>query len=277
MIEKEIQFRKKRELGEIISDSFTFIKQEFNPLLQLVITYVLPFLVLYGVVQVHFQKKIFATVDLSNQEALMANISHLYSNILLFSLFGVFVHALLIGAVYSYIEVYIKKGKGNFDLSEVKTNLFANGQLAISSGILYYVIAMFGLLLFIVPGFYFAIIFSLVAAIVIFEKKGIGNAFSNSWRLVRTQWWQTLLLILFGLVITWAVGLVLSATSLLINPDPVEAGTELPQSHWIIMGITTVVSSIFWILPYTFLAFQYFNLNERTKPTIHLNKDELVQ
>jgi hypothetical protein len=276
MIEKEIQFRKKRELGEIISDSFTFIKQEFKPLLQLITTYVLPFLVLYGVVQIYFQKKIFAAVDISNPETLMANIGPFYSNILLFSLFGVFVHALLIGAVYSYIEVYIKEGKGNFDLTEVKTNLFANGQLAIGSGILYYAIAMFGLLLFIFPGFYFAVIFSLVAAIVIFEKKGIGHAFSSSWKLVRTQWWQTLLLIIIGLAITWAVGIVLSTTSLLINSNPVEVGAEQPQSHWIIMGITTVVSSLFWVFPYTFLAFQYFNLNERVNPTIKIENDELA-
>lgn len=270
MIEKDIQFRKKRELGEIVSDSFTFIKQEFKPLTQIIITYALPFLVLYGIVQVYFQKKIFGGVDLSNPEALMENIGPFYSNILLFSLFGVFVHALLIGALYSYIEIYIKKGKGNFDLSEVKTNLFANGQLAIGSGIFYYLLAMFGLLLFIFPGFYFAVIFSLAVAIVIFEKKGIGHAFSNSWKLVRTQWWQTLLLILIGLVITWAVGIVLSTASALITPVPTELDTELPQSHWIIIGISTVVSSLFWVFLYTFLAFQYFNLTERLNPTIEI-------
>jgi hypothetical protein len=276
MIEKKIQFRKRRELGEIISDSFTFIKQEFKPLLQIIITYVLPFLVVYGVVQINIQKKIFASGDISTPEALIAHLEPYSSNLLLFSIFAVFVHALLIGAVYSYIEIYIEKGKGNFDLSEVKTNLFSNGQLAIGSGILYFIFAMFGLLLFVFPGLFFAVIFSLVAAVVIFEKKGIGHAFSNSWKLVRTQWWQTLLLIIIGLSITWAVGIVLSTTSLLINPNPAEVGAEQAQSHWIIMGITTVVSSLFWVFPYTFLAFQYFNLNERVNPTIKIEKDEFA-
>ncbi len=117
---------------------------------------------------------------------------------------------------------------------------------------------------------------NLILSFVIFEKKGIGHAFSISWKLVRTQWWQTLFLIIIGLAITWAVGIVLSTTSLLINPNPVEIGAEQPQSHWIIMGITTVISSLFWVFPYTFLAFQYFNLNERVNPTIKIENDELV-
>jgi hypothetical protein len=32
------------------------------------------------------------------------------------------------------------------------------------------------------------------------------------------------------------------------------------------MAISTIISSILWVIPYTFLAFQYFNIDERTKP-----------
>ena len=34
MVTKKIQFRKVREFGENISDTFSFIKQEFKPLLK---------------------------------------------------------------------------------------------------------------------------------------------------------------------------------------------------------------------------------------------------
>ncbi|NQU53672.1 MAG: hypothetical protein HQ522_14145 [Bacteroidetes bacterium] len=272
MIEKEIQFRKKRELGEIISDSFEFIKQEYKPLFRLIFTYVIPFLVLYAIVQINVQQKIVGTIDLTNQESLIKNIGPFYLNIFLFSLFGVFVHALLIGVLYSYIEIYIKKGKGKFDLSEIKLNLFANGQLAIGSSIIFYVIVIFGLFLFIVPGIYFSITFSLVVMSVLFEKKGLGNAFARSWYLVRKQWWQTFFLIFLGIIITWIAGFALSIPSLLIYPDTSSVGAmetaavELSQLHWVLMGITSVGSSLFWIVPFTFLAFQYFNLDERTKP-----------
>ena len=272
MIEKEIQFRKKRELGEIISDSFEFIKQEYKPVSKLVFRYVLPFLILYGIVQVFVQQKILGAVDFTDTESMMADIIPIYKNIFLFSLFGIFVQSLLIGAFYSYIEIYIKKGKGNFELSEITPHLFSNGLLALSAGIVVFVISMFGLALCIVPGIYFANTFSLVVMILIFEKKGLGNAMSRSWSLVNSQWWNTLLLNIVGIVIIWVISFILSLPATIMGVgvnilNPMEQGvTEQPQWFWVLMGITTVITSLFWIIPYTFLAMQYFNLDERAKP-----------
>ena len=272
MVEKEIEFRKKRELSEIISDSFLFIKQEYKPISKLIFTYVLPFLILYGIVQVYFQMKVLGNIDLSNPDSMMANIGPIYLNLFLFSLFGIFVQSLLIGAFYSYLEIYIKKGKGNFELSEITPLLFSNGLLALSASLVLFIVVIFGMFMFIVPGIYFANTFSLVVIIFMFEKKGLGNAFSRSWILVKSQWWNTFLLNIIGVVIIWAMSFVLSLPSLVIGVgtnvlNSVESGpVEQPQSYWILIGLTTIISSLFWIIPYTFLAMHYFNLDERTKP-----------
>lgn len=271
MTEKEIKFRKKRELGELISDSFDFLKQEYKPLAKLILTYVLPFLILYGIVQVYFQMKIIVNFDLSDPESLMEDIGPFYENFLLFSLFGIFVQSLLISTFYSYIEIYIKKGKGSFELSEITPHLFSNGLLALGAGIVWFVVSMFGVILCILPGIYFANTFSLVVFIVLFERKGLGNALSRSWSLVNTQWWATLLLSIVGIIIIWVISFILSLPSMILGvgmnvQNILESGTiEQPQWYWVLIGINTVISSLFWIIPYTFLAFQYFNLDERTK------------
>ena len=124
MVENEIQFRKKREIGDIFTDSFEFLKQEYKPISKLIGIYVLPFLLLYGLVQVYLQKNVISQFDFSNPDTLLENIGPMYLNIFLFSLFGLFVQSLFIAAYYSYIVVYIKKGKGNFDLSEITLHLF---------------------------------------------------------------------------------------------------------------------------------------------------------
>lgn len=272
MIEKKIEFNKRRELGEIISDSFEFIKQEHKPVFKLIITYVLPFLILYSIAQVYFQKNVLGGLDLSDPDSMMANIGPIYLNLFLYSLFGIFVQSLLISALYSYIEMYIKKGKGNFEITEISPNLFANGLLALAASIIWFIFSMFGLLMFIIPGFYFANTFSLLIFILVFEKKGIGDAMSKSWKLVNSQWWNTFLILIIGIVIIWLMGFVLSIPSLvfgvgrdLANPEKLIA-TDLPLWQWIMLGITSIISSVLWIIPYTFLAFQYFNLAERQKP-----------
>ena len=270
MAGKEIQFRKKREINEILIDAFEFLKQEFKPIVRLIGIYVFPFLLLYGLVQVYLQKNVISQFDFSNPDTLLENIGPIYLNMFLFSLFGLFVQSLLIAAYYSYIEVYIRKGKGNFDLSEITPHLFSNGLLAIGGSFLLFFLVMTGVILCFIPGIYFANTYSLIFFILIFEKQGIGKAFSRSSTLIKTQWWNTLLLNILGIIIIWTAGLIMSIPTMitgltknLFNPDlnPV----EYPQWYWALIVISTIVSSVLYIIPYTFLAFQYFNLDEETK------------
>jgi hypothetical protein len=270
MTEKEIQFRKKREISDIYRDTFEFIGHEYKPISKLVGIYVLPFLLLYGVVQVFLQKYVIYKIDLSDQEALLSMIGPVYLNIFLFSLFGLFVQALLIATYYSYIEAYVKKGKGNFDIYDITPHLFSNGLLAIGASLVIFISVIFGLFLCIVPGIYFANTFSLAIIILIFEKKGVGNALLRSAYLVKFQWWNTFLINVSGLILIWAASFIMSLpmvlTGLSVNIfDPVKTPMEFPDWYWIVIGLSTVVSSVLYIIPYTFLAFQYFNLDERTK------------
>lgn len=272
MAEKEIQFRKKRELGDIISDSFEFIKQERRPLLKLLFVYVVPFVVLYAIVQVLVQIKIMGSVDLTNPEDVLSKLGPIYFNLFLSMLFGLFVQSLLGGAFYSYIEIYVRKGKNNFDLNEITPLLFSNSLLALSANFVLFIIIMAGIVMCILPGLYFANTFSLVLMMVIFEKKGLGNALSRSWALVNSQWWNTFLINILGVLIIMAFGFVLSIPSMIAGVSTSffslkETGTlNYPDWYWVLMGISTVITSILYVIPYTFLAFQYFNLDEWTSP-----------
>ena len=270
MGEKEIQFRKKREINDIFTDSFEFIRQEFKPILKLVGIYVFPFLLLYGLVLVYLQKNVISQFDFSNPDSLLENIGPIYLNMFLFSLFGLFVQSLLIATYYSYIEVYIKKGKGNYTLSEITPHLFANGLLAIGASFVLFVLVMIGVVLCIIPGIYFANTYSLVFFILIFEKKGFGSAFSRSAMLIKTQWWNTLLINILGIIIIWTVGFIMSIpttitglTKNIFKPDL--APVEYPEWYWVFIAFSTIISSVLYIIPYTFLAFQYFNLDEQSK------------
>jgi hypothetical protein len=270
MTEKEIQFRKKREIGDIFTDTFGFLKQEYKPISKLIAVYVLPFLIMYGVVQVYLQKNVISKIDFTDSEALLANIGPVYLNVFLFSLFGLFVQSLLIATFYSYIEVYVKKGKGNFDFSEITPNLFSNGLLAIGASIVIFIVVIFGLILCIIPGIYFANTLSLAFIILLFEKKGVGNALMRSALLVKLDWWNTLMINIVGVILIWTASFIMSIPSIITGfsagiLSQSETPVEYPDWYWIMIGVSTVVSSVLWIIPYTFMAFQYFNLVERIK------------
>ncbi len=265
-----IQFEKERETGDIFADSFMFIKQEIKPISTLVGIYVLPFLVLYGIVQVYLQKNVISRFDFTNPETVLENIGPMYVNLLLFSLFGLFVQSLLIATYYSYIEVYVKKGKGNFELSEITPHLFSNGLLAIGASFVLFFLVLIGVILCIIPGIYFANTYSLVIFILIFEKKGIGMAFTRSASMINRQWWNTLLINIAGIIMIWTASMIMSIPTFItgVSKNILDQGLDpvvYPAWYWVLVAITTVVTSALYIIPYTFLAFHYFNLNERIK------------
>lgn len=272
MNDKELRFTKKRDIGEIITDSFEFIKQEHQPILKLFATYVLPFIILYGIVQGYLQKNVISKIDFSNAETLMANIGPVYLNIFLFSMFGLFVQSLLIATYYTYIDIYVKKGKGNFELSEITTHLFSNGLLALGAAFAMFLVVSFGLLMFLLPGIYFANTLSIIFIIYIFEKRGLANALVRSVILVNTQWWKTFFVNVIGIIMVWGGSFILSFPLFIAgipgNSSVLESTSEIvyPDWYWIFVVLSTIISAFFWIVPYTFLAMQYFNLAEHAKP-----------
>ncbi|HCE56730.1 MAG TPA: hypothetical protein DER09_02760 [Prolixibacteraceae bacterium] len=271
MTKTQIEFRKKREIGDVFTDSFKFLKLEIKPLTRLMGIYAFPFIILYGIVQVYIQKNILGNIDLSDMGNVMSNMGPLYLNIFLFSLFGLFIQALVIATFYTYIEAYVKKGKGNFELSDITPQLFNNGLLAIGASLAVYVMVLFGLILCIVPGIYFANTLSPAIIILLFERKGIAAALTRSAFLVNRQWWNTFLINIVGLIIIWTVSFVFSIPGMLAGfsislTNPVTTPLDYPNWYWVLSGISTIVSSVFYIIPYTLIAFQYFNLDEITKP-----------
>ena len=268
----EIQFRKKREIGDVFADSFLFLKQEIKPLSKLIALYVLPFVIIYAVFQVYMQKGFMSRIDVTNPEVIIANINPIYLNFLISSFFGLFVNSLLAGILYTYIDFYVKKGKGNFETHEVTESLFVNSLMVLGAMFALFVIVIFGIVLFIFPGIYFANTLSLALFIVLFERKGIGNALSRSLFLVNKQWWNTFLINLSGFLIIWVISVFITIPAMIAGfattLTSVQQGgiIEYPQWYWFLVGASTVVSTILCVIIYTFIAFQYFNINEQTKP-----------
>lgn len=278
MPEKEINFRKTRDTGEIISDSYHFLKREYQTIFRLISSYVLPFIILNAILQVHVQRNILSKVNIYDTEALMANFGPVYLNFFLASLFALFVQSLLIGAFYTYLEAYIKEGKDNFELSDITPRLFSNSLQALLANIVLFSLVMLGVILCILPGIYFANTFSILVFIFLFEKNSLGQSMQRSFRLVHVQWWNTFVLNITGVAIIYFAGLILSLPAVIFGngtpdavPDTETVTAGFSVSYWIWIGISSVITSLLWVVLYTFLAMQYFNLDERLKagfPTI---------
>lgn len=271
------EFRKKREAGEIIQDTVTFIRAEYKNLFRLLAVYVLPFLVMFAVTQVLLQMKITEAAGILSgleSERLLAELGSLYGNVLIIIFFSVFVQSLLIALVYTYIISYITRGRDSISGTEISASLFPNSLKALIAGITIAILSLIGLMFFILPGILIANSLSLAIFISIYEGKGLGYSLNRSWSLVKQQWWTTLSLNIVGLLVIWMVSITVTIPVVLydlltgVKSAVTPENLEIPQWRWWLSGLSIVISSMAAVIPVTFLAFQYFNLTEREKESM---------
>ncbi len=299
-----IQLKKKRELGEIISGTFSFIRKNIKPIFKVLIrTLFIPFILL--VVAVAFYSKVSAVADpfnfLGYDSFDIAEFLIAFSSL---AIAGILYNAILYGSISEYIKAY-NQTNGipdiNIVLKEVRINAiryiglaFANmvivilvfiilaipGILIISNtgnflGILFILIAF-------IPLIYLYVRFSLIFPAIVNKSSSIFESFITSGKLIKDEWWNTFFtLFVIGLLIG-VIGFVFQLPAAIYGAvkafTSVQEGT-LSDPSTLYDGITitlqTIGSAINYLL-YIILAvainFIYFNLNERKNQTGSLEK-----
>jgi hypothetical protein len=273
-MEEPIVFQEKRNVGEIIIDSFRFIGSEKGPLFKFTVLYALPFIIILSALQLVITSKLSASLQSLREmqpEMMLQELGGVYKDYFLILIFSVFVQSLFMAVVYSYIHAYLDRGKGNFSNSEITTAFFSNAYIILGTALLVTLISLIGVIFCILPGILLANSLSLSVFIAIYERKGIGYSISRSWKLVNLQWWGTFALNLIGILTMKGVEMVISIpatmgieSNTIINPG--ESFTQM-ASNWRVwvMIISSVISSLLGIIVFVFQVFQYFNLKELEK------------
>jgi hypothetical protein len=270
-------FMQKREPGDIINATLVFLRSEYKPLLKLTAIYVLPFMVLFAATQVFLQIKLTEAAEVITElepERLVQELGGLYGNFLIIIFFNVFVQSLFVALVYSYVQLYLEKGKGNFSEAEVSNLLFPNSLKAITAGFAVTIISLIGLIFCILPGIVIANSLSLAVFISIYENKGLGDSLTRSWALIKNQWWITLSLNIIGILVVWLISITVTLPAVFYDyfggtgTTVSDEVAQIPQWRWWLSGLSVLVSAVAAIIPFMFLVFQYFNLTEREKEEI---------
>lgn len=291
---KQVIFKKQRELGSIIGDTFSFLRRNVKPIFSVLVrTCSIPFILL--VVAVGFYTKSTVGVSYLNIGDLRGSIGTLIVSVLTLGIMGVIYNAMLYGSVSEYIKAYIVAGNvpdTSVVVNEVKKKTssfiglgFANLliiiiALIIPVGIGAFLFAsgseVFGFLLMLtafIPMIYFYVRFSVIYPVFSNKNLSIADSFKKSGHLVKNEWWMTLITIIIITILISIIGFVfqLPATIYILIKTfaSVQSGSlgdpaELVDNVSIILQ--TLASSVSYIL-YVILAicinFIYHNLNER--------------
>ena len=293
-----IDFRRKRDFGEVLNVTFGFIRQNLAPLTKSLLFFVAPFLVVAMLFNTAVQMQVFSGGFPSADGQGLADLSGLlfnYAGIMVFSLLaGTMAWAVILG----FMRLYDAHGPGGFTVKAVwqeARRLFFRMLVTVAFFlmivfVLYLFFAFFisigvavfaqagallaGLFTFVaVVGFlaglvYVLTLFTLLFPIRAFERIGLIEGAARSSRLVRGYWWQT-----FGVIfLTWFISSVLGGIfsmpsvvlSFLQGMNTLEGGGTALRVLLVVFGVLGgLASSLLYSIPMLATGFQYFNLVER--------------
>ncbi len=272
-----INFKEERDFGQVLNATFQFIGQEFKPLGQVILFYVLPFIILASVVTGVFINNTFNWARLIEDPESFAEIGNMIGGAGGVWILSMLSYLFLMLGIYSYISLYVEKGRGNFQKEDVWKKMSQNILPVIGTGIVVGLLVVIGFAFCIIPGIYFAVSLSMIFILLIHEKLSFGDAFSKSFQLTKLQWWWTLLLLIVVTIITSILSGIVSfpvgINAVIQGLHAVQEG-DMPGDFFGPFGtaylvIANIISYLLYSIIYVAISFQYFNLIEISeKPSL---------
>ena len=189
-----IEFKKKRELGDVLSDSFAFLRGQLKPLLityfKIVGPYLLVLLIALGGYFYALSSIFdFVSYDIeTSDEAYTIILTIVVVIVLIIS--GIATAVMSQSSILYFIESYIENN-GTTDFTSIRKKVYQNFWSFFGLGIIIGLSVGIGMMFCIIPGIYLYVPLSLAFAIYVFSKKNVMDSYNYSFTLIKEEWWIT--------------------------------------------------------------------------------------
>lgn len=274
-----VEFKKERDLGAIITDTFKFIRLEWKPFFTTILKVsLLPILLavaalLYYVFSV---SSVFTAIDFNNPDA--SGDSILNSAGIFLSIFLLFVFVILawvtitLSGLY-YIKSYVDNN-GVVDYSFINQKVKEKFWSFLGLGILYGITVTIGAVFCFLPGIYFYVVLAMAFPLMVFSDNGAFDAFGESFSFVKGHWWETFGCLIVVGILTSILGYIFSIPAFIYSMFTgfVSIGTDDPSAIFSLFSdpIYIVLEVISYLGRFLFYAvtliasiFIYFDINEQ--------------
>ena len=273
-----IEFLKIRDFGEIITDTFGFIRENFKPLIKCFFIFCGFFLVAAALFTALQQVKTVNAVNDLKTDA--PNLVFGQRNNP-FALFGIEYLMIIICYLLTYVATHLTvisyiclyKEKGNIPPEPIEVwGYFKHFFFKfLGSGILMFLMLCVAMLFCFVPFFYLYPIFSIVFPIMIIENTSFGYAFNKSFKLAHKNYWTTFGAVFIMWVIVYVAAMVILLPIGALNVGSMfmhfGKGTPMSLTLAVVGGVLEQIVRVVYILPIITACLCYFSLSEEVEGT----------
>lgn len=273
-MKKYIEFKKQRELGDILSDTFGFIRNEFKPFIKAVLQISGPYLILF-LISLSFY--IYVAGDTLNfqigQEInSTTNLGMMLIALLFFMITGVLAYVFANSTIIHYIKSYINN-EGKVDILQVKQEVKQTLMSFLGLSILKWLTLIVAMVFCLLPVLYFMVPMFVVFCVLVFENKDATEAYSYSYKLISSEFWITLATIIVIGLIVMVAGYAFSMPAVIYSivkmgvfsgeMDPSDMSSFADPIYILLNIISYLFKFLLNIILTVSSVFIYFNLNER--------------
>jgi len=213
-----LNLQENRDIWQVLNATFSFIGMNFKPLYKDVLLISAPVHILAGVFYSlsSFGRILggFNSIYTSSRYGALQIFSPSYWLFLLCLLFGWALSASVIG---NHVLQFKLHGKG-YDVAEARRGIRKDLWRIFFAGFLNLLLVVAASLLFLIPGIYLAVANSLITSVLILDKRiDMIDAFAESRRLIRDNWWWAFLLGIVVSIIYYAFITVLRIPSSILS------------------------------------------------------------
>jgi len=281
-----IQFKKQRELGDILTDTFKFIRIHYKPLFGLVIRIAGPALLAVILAYVFYMQ---TTVGSFNFNPSVGGSSNLFTLNFLLALLalmatGMAFYALMYGTIMSYIKLYTNNN-GIVDSNEVKVMVRKRFWSLFGLSFLVGLITGVGMVFCFLPGIYFAVVFSVSYAVLVMEDRDVSDSISYCFQFMKGEWWITFATLFIMGVLYYILILIFNIPQYIyffakgFTSNDMISGNAAEMFDWgyIALSVIGVIAQyLFYSLIVIGTGFIYFNINEKKNDTGTLEQIDLL-
>ena len=262
---QSFEYHKIRDLGEIIADSFQYLRIHFKTLGTALLFFVLPIYIIQFFLMKGYTDQIVGTLTGGN----VSNFEHIFGLQYFFGIvLSLIANSTLTVITIKHVQLTEKNVAPSPDalLKEIVPNVLKYTGLYI---VLYFILIPSAILFFF-PIIFFGIKLCLSVSALLLEKKTIFGAIGRSWELTKNHWWSTFIILFVMFILIAFISYAFIIPTTILSTFTVETGAlELGNStiwanfFYVITGILTAISSLTSVVLYIVITLQYYNLVER--------------
>jgi hypothetical protein len=278
MEQPKIEFRQIRDFGEVINDTFIFLKQNYKPLLKIVFIISSLFIlanIIFSSINLYYMQK---TVSLNGEKYNSVVISRSLQGAVLVGLFSFVTLYVISLATYSYISVYVEKKRETPTLEEVWSYSKYYALRFLWANFLAIFILIVGFVFCIIPFFYLWPIISLALSAIVLENGNIFSSFTRGFKLIKENWWMSFgtLIILTAIYYACAMAIVLPVTIASSGANLFLPDFNSPFYVLVIKSVLTSLAQFFMLIPIIGVSLLFFSLVEKKESEGLLERIESV-